>query len=673
MISNDLNGSSYFRFVDGLRAIAVTSVIFYHLNVPYVSGGYVGVDIFFVISGFLIINQILYGLKDGSFSFSDFWSRRALRILPPYLLVVLTSAIVALHVLVLPSEFEEFGQEVLHSAGMVANQLFLNQQGYFDTESGSKILLHLWSLAVEEQFYLFAPLLLWLACRLRISIPGLGVVVAITSLAGCIYYTGTGITKNYAFYLMPFRAWEFVVGGAILGAVPYLQRLPAIAIEVIGVLGFVLIAYAVFYFNSQTPFPSYWATLPAVGTAMVIGAGVALRRGIGTWWLATPPMVGIGVVSYAWYLWHWPALALARIYNFGNPSPKWMAAVGVLSFVLAICTHIWIERPILTWRREKGKYRLGWYPAINGVVACIIASIAGLGFVYLAPKIVVNLSPLLASIEPYPSNGMACNLGVIESTTACLTYLDGKRPILVFGDSHAGVSYGAIEDAYHNPAMAGLMLPNCPSIFDIRVVGFDATMEANCVDLKSRGLAQLETDVHAKSAILISLWTMYGKWSGEPGPGEQGRFLAEVGADAPAPAQRDFYQRKLTETIEKLHSLGVERIALFAPVPEMPRFAPDCVVRALRYGFDVDELCSVTQAASKDRRTGAMQLLDAVAAQFPYVRIIDPVPAMCDDTWCRPYRHTTILYRDINHLLPAGVRAVIDANRETFDWVMGSK
>lgn len=205
-----MTSRSYFDFVDGLRAIAVTSVVAYHVGVPGVTGGFVGVDIFFVISGFLIINQIVAALQSGTFSFSEFWSRRALRILPPYLLVIASSAAAAAYVLVTPSEFEAFGKQALFSAVMVVNHLFLEQQGYFDAASNKKILLHLWSLAVEEQFYLFAPMILAALWWLRLSRTTLAIVgaaLATASLVGCINWTPTGssgIDKNYAFFLMPF-------------------------------------------------------------------------------------------------------------------------------------------------------------------------------------------------------------------------------------------------------------------------------------------------------------------------------------------------------------------------------------------------------------------------------------------------------------------------------------
>lgn len=440
-------------------------------------------------------------------------------------------------------------------------------------------------------------------------------------------------------------------------------------IESVAMLGFVFIAYAIFRLTSASPFPSYWAAIPVVGSAMVICAGLARPKGMAVWWLTTPPMIGIGIVSYAWYLWHWPMLVLARIYNFGSLTVYMGLLIGLLSFVFAVLTHLAVERPVLTWRKKR-KVRLGWSPTFVGIAACLCAATIGSAFAYLLPPRILASSELLASINRGGGGSGKCQIGVMTDDEACRNYIAGRKLVLIFGDSHAGVSIGSIEAAFPETAFATLAYPNCPSMFDVSVVGFSAVSDAACVEAKSRGLNWMEGSIKPESAILISLWRMYGKWTGEPIAGEFGRFLAEVGAVSPAPSQSDFYRRKLTKTIEKLLGLGVKRIGIVAPVAEMPRVSPDCVARALKFGFDVDQLCSVTLTSAQSRRAGAMEVLNAVAAQFPEVRIIDPFPVACDDIWCRPYKLSTMLYLDWNHLLPPGVRGVISTNQETFDWLV---
>src|SRR5262245_18698592 len=188
--------TAYRPFIDGLRAVSILAVVLYHVGIPGFSGGFVGVDVFFVISGFLIISQVIEGLRRGSFSFANFWARRALRILPPYLLVLVFTAAAAPFVLVTPEEFTQFSRELRDAALMLVNHLFLSQQGYFDTAAETKVLLHAWSLAVEEQFYLAASVLLpgawWLAMRIerptlqRHLLGWTAAVLFVGSLAGCI-------------------------------------------------------------------------------------------------------------------------------------------------------------------------------------------------------------------------------------------------------------------------------------------------------------------------------------------------------------------------------------------------------------------------------------------------------------------------------------------------------
>ncbi|TWH36649.1 MULTISPECIES: acyltransferase family protein [unclassified Aminobacter] len=669
-----MNKTTYLRFVDGLRAIAVLSVVAFHMELNSPSGGYTGVDIFFIISGFLIIRQIVSGVETGSFSFSDFWSRRALRILPPYFLVIFASVLLSTYVLIIPAEIRQFGQEVLYSAGMVANHLFLSQQGYFDRDSSQKILLHLWSLAVEEQFYLVTPLLLVGLFKLRLAGKTIAMIVAalaVASFVGCIYWTGTGLDKNYAFYLMPLRAWEFAAGGAIPFAVPYLKRLSRPAVEAVAALGVLLLAYAIFRFDETTPFPSFWAAIPVCGTAMIIGAGLARPDILTARALATTPMVWIGLISYAWYLWHWPLMAMARIINYGTLSPKWAALAAVVSFCLAVATHLWVEKPILAWRRKRGSLPLGWRPAIAGVGACILPALLGGAYAYVMPQRATDANSFLASAEEKARAPIHCVIGRPEHFAGCASIDPERSRVLVMGDSHAGQALDVLGHHLEDSAIVALAVANCPAIFDVRVIGFSPESEAECVAAKQRGLEAMMSEVRPDAALLISIWTIYGKWAGEPQPGEFGRFLAEVDANRPEPQQGRFYSRKLSETISKLHSLGVDRVAIVAPVPEMPKPSPECVARAVQAHVDVDARCSVTRENAEKRREASMQVLHEVLAEHPNVRLIDPFPSLCDDTWCRPYRGSQMLYLDQNHLLHPAVSSIIEDNRDIFNWIEG--
>src|SRR5215831_10537454 len=274
------------RFIDGLRAVSILAVVFFHVGVPGFSGGFIGVDVFFVISGYLIITQIIGQLERGTFALADFWARRALRILPPFALVTGVTIALAGWLLVMPTEIRDFGNSVAYASAMIANYFFYAQQGYFDTAANLKPLLHTWTLSVEEQFYVVAPLLLvalfWVQMvTKRPAIFVASTVVLGASLAMCIFSTAP--EKNAAFYLMQYRAWEFVAGGLVVAIVPLVRRAPRECCE----LGAV------------------------IGLAAIAGPLTVYRV------LATFPFVAIGLISYSWYLWHWPLLSFARIYGFG--------------------------------------------------------------------------------------------------------------------------------------------------------------------------------------------------------------------------------------------------------------------------------------------------------------------------------------------------------------------
>lgn len=319
--SDDIH--AYKPFVDGLRAIAILSVVAGHLDLPGVSGGFVGVDVFFVISGYLIINQIAADIRNGRFSLWDFWARRALRILPAFLLVVSACLVLAVVVLV-QYEYRDFANSFFFATIMQANHYFLAKQNYFENIAYAKPLLHMWSLSVEEQFYIVAPLALiglaaWtsrhssaVATRMWIAITA-GLLVV--SFVLCVALTRD--RHNIAFYIMPARGWELLLGGIVPVCVATVRGWPGRATTALAFAGVAAIAVAVGGFGPETAYPSYRAACPALGAMLIIVSGLADPRNVVARTLATAPFVAIGLVSYSWYLWHWPLLSFLRLFNSG--------------------------------------------------------------------------------------------------------------------------------------------------------------------------------------------------------------------------------------------------------------------------------------------------------------------------------------------------------------------
>ncbi len=367
--------------IDGLRAIAVLAVVAFHAFPDWVPGGFVGVDLFFVISGYLISGIIFHALERGDFSFVDFYGRRVRRIFPA-LVIVLIGVYVAGWFLLFADRFAELGKHTAGGAGFVANFVLWREAGYFDGASDTKPLLHLWSLGVEEQFYLLWPVLAWMAWKRRFDLLALTLVVWTASM----YFNLDRIRRDLVgtFYAPHTRFWELMSGAALAyAALPrsqwrvttwlidhYRMMLQSPLVRLAASLsGAVLIVFSVVAIDQSRHFPGRWAVLPVAGAALLIAAGPdsLINRRV----LSLRLVVGIGLISYPLYLWHWPLLSMLRLMA-GETPPAWVrtAAVGA-SFVLAWLTYRVIERPIrLGPRRE-------W---IVPALCLLLAAVGGAGY-----------------------------------------------------------------------------------------------------------------------------------------------------------------------------------------------------------------------------------------------------------------------------------------------------
>lgn len=329
--------------IDGLRALAVVPVIFFHAGLPWLSGGFVGVDIFFVISGYLITTIILGDLNAGTFSFRNFYERRARRILPA-LVLVMTVCIPLAWVLLAPLDMRSFAQSLVATSLFASNILFFKTSGYFESAAETKPLLHTWSLAVEEQYYLFFPALLYVGWRLaRKHLPTLLALLMVASLG--LAHWAFDRSPQGAFYLLPTRIWELLIGACLayyLASHPADVR-PGRLAGPWSALGLIMILGAVIAFDRNTPAPGLWSLIPTVGAALIIAEAHA-DNWVGRW-LGSRVLVGIGLISYSAYLWHQPLLAFVRYASVQPPEPWVLACVGALSFAVAFGSWRWVERP----------------------------------------------------------------------------------------------------------------------------------------------------------------------------------------------------------------------------------------------------------------------------------------------------------------------------------------
>ena len=443
----------YRREIDGLRALAVLPVILFHAGFEAFSGGFIGVDVFFVISGYLITSIILAEQEAGTFSLAGFYERRARRILPA-LFLVMAACLPFAWLWLVPSELKSFAQSVAAVAAFASNFLFWQETGYFDTAAELKPLLHTWSLAVEEQFYVLFPLFLMSAWHLgKRRIVGLLVLIAVVSLA--LAHWGASRYPAATFFLLHTRAWELALGAftAFWFARPQRPAIGHRSGEIASGAGLLLILYAVFAFDRTTPFPSLHALVPTVGTALVIlfATPATLAGRI----LGAPALVGVGLVSYSAYLWHQPLFAFARHYTLVAPGTGLLLALSLASLALAYLSWRFVEQPF----RRRGFLARRTMFRLAGAASMLFIMLGAVG--YLADGFRHRLPPNLeweSLREKTRALGEVCEpvpLAGVEGVQACeFGDLESRQVIFLYGDSHAR----ALHEALHQRLLHALFL-----------------------------------------------------------------------------------------------------------------------------------------------------------------------------------------------------------------------
>ena len=444
--------ATYRPDVDGLRAIAVLAVVASHLHVPHLAGGYIGVDVFFVISGYLISANILPLIRSGSFSLRDFYLRRLRRIFPALIVMLAATIPLAWHFL-FPTEMAEYARSLLAAVFACSNTLLWSWNGYFASENELKPLLHTWSLGVEEQFYLLFPLCLLALTRItkpRWIKPAIW-MLAIVSFASAWFFTSRN--PHAAFFNVALRAWELMIG-AILSQryVPSPRR--RISRELAGIIGLVAILAPIFLYTANTPFPGLAALPPCIGAALLIAAGEKGGTSLSGRILSLPPLVFIGLISYSLYLWHWPVQVFYNFHHLRVCSPGScdlpldhfaQLSIFLISFAIAALSWHFVETP---FRRRTGFFTTRRLVFASGSVAGLVAASAlALILTKGAPTRYPPATVIAASQLGFDTYGPwrwgSCSLGLEHTTVEmydqarCLPFTVGPRHYLLLGDSHA--------------------------------------------------------------------------------------------------------------------------------------------------------------------------------------------------------------------------------------------
>jgi peptidoglycan/LPS O-acetylase OafA/YrhL len=492
-----LPSAQYRPDVDGLRAIAVMLVLNFHTFPAAMPGGFIGVDVFFVISGFLITGIIARELGQKRFSLLTFYGRRIRRIFPA-LIVVLCAVLVLGWLWMLPAAFAQLGSDTFASAAFFANIALLLQSGYFDVESAKKPLLHLWSLGIEEQFYLFWPLVLMLAARMRLRIVVVASVLGVASFVLNVALIGSNPVAT--FYLPFTRAFELLVGAVLACRWDRVSQTGAVS-NWRAWVGIALIAAASIVLDSHRAFPGWWALLPVAGTALLLSAPSAWAcRTV----LASPPLVWIGLISYPLYLWHWPLLVFFAIIKFAPPTLPERELILLLSVPLAWATYRFVEMPI-RFGRPSARKIAGLCGAMVLVALAGAVVVWGRGFDLRLPAEIRDMAA--ASKQPSSWRFHQCLLDLSRETSFGEDCADRSRRPLVFvwGDSTAAALVPGLRKAQEtkNFGIAQFTSSSC-----IPALNVDMPGNPNCRAANDKVMA-IAREIRPDIVLLQGTWQQH--------------------------------------------------------------------------------------------------------------------------------------------------------------------
>ncbi len=641
----------YRREIDGLRAVAVIPVILFHAGFPIFSGGFVGVDVFFVISGYLITTIILSEKEQGTFSLVNFYERRARRIMPALFFVMFASTLAA-WVWLYPSHMMGFSQSLIAVPLFSSNILFWQETGYWGVENELNPLLHTWSLAVEEQYYVLFPLFLMLMWRFKKRyIFSSFVLIAFGSLLLSQYLVNVKPTAN--FFLLPTRGWELAIGAGIAFYSLYRTKEMSALLshkfvdEMMGVLGIVLIAIAVFQFDESTPFPSVYALIPTLGTALIII--FSNNKTIIGKVLGSKPLVAIGLISYSAYLWHQPLFVFVRHQSLIAPSSFILGILSLVSLILAYISWKYIEAPF----RKKGFFprnQIFIYTLLCSLFFIVIGVIGietnGLSFRFSEKELRILDSKndryvLKDKIEAELENGESLSVYEFGDMSTA------ESVFAVWGDSHGNAMLPAIIDSAKKNGLKGVYLGRVgclPLLGAYQVISEYRT----CNKHNDKIIQYFESNEDINKVFLVSRWSIYAM--GERFKNEFGHVVYindSYSKENSLQENKKVYERSFQRTIEKLNKLK-KQIVIVKQVPETEYNIPEAYAKVQRFDYDVN------LAPLKSDYHSRQEFVEGVFQKYNEIyplSFIDPATYLCENDRCMIADDEDIpIYRDTNHL-----------------------
>lgn len=594
-----------------MRAVAVVAVVAFHAAPGRLPGGFAGVDIFFVISGFLITSIIVRGIEADRFRFGEFYARRVRRIFPSLAVVLLASLAIGVGILT-PSEMTDLSKHIAAGAAFVSNVVLWTEVGYFDQASEFKILLHLWSLGIEEQFYFVWPLILWISSRFNRS----SYFFAALAICGVSFAANIVLTTTHpaaAFYLPLSRFWELSVGALLAtqranaSGIPTVQPLR----NVTAGAGAILVGLSIAFLDKSNAFPGWWACLPVLGAALLIWSGPTafVNRNV----LSQKVLVWVGLISFPLYLWHWPALALLRTLE-GTEVAQWKRGIAVgASFLLAWATYWLVEARVRHSTRRGVTFALSAMVAALAVVGVAGAITGGFPARPFAPRVAnagdIGHAPFFESISRTSHRctpeSIASRAGSWEGHLRCFQSLeDATHDVVLLGDSHAEHLFPGVAES----------LPHLNVVFYGNGSGLPLINNDDYASI----FAEIAGDGRIRTILLASNWSM------------------KIGRD------RSAWESDLRDTIRELSRRDVQVYL----VEDLPRFG--FLPSRCKYSGRAWIASQCEQASSG--RDEYMNVFDEVAEEFDNVRVVRTYELLCADGVCSMARNGVLLFRDEDHL-----------------------
>ena len=622
--SADSSQVSYRPDIDGLRAVAVLSVIVFHLSRAALPGGFLGVDIFFVLSGFLITSIVSNEVASESFSLTTFYARRIRRISPALLLMLFVTTFVA-SIILLPADLIGFAKSLISSILFVANIYFWRDTDYFSPIAETKPLLHIWSLGVEEQFYIFFPLLLAFVSR-KMKSTVLPIIATLTVLSiGLAVVANRMGAETPAFFLLPTRAWE-LGAGAIVAVLPRRAARLSIVYDVFSLIGLGLVVIGLIWPLDKT-IPVLPAALPiVVGTVALIVTGSA-----NTWvakCLAARPIVFIGLISYSLYLWHWPIIVLLRYYMIEPTGPALTILAVITMFAAAIVSWRFVEPPFRS--RQMPIHRV-----LAIVVPASLTLLAAAGMFIVTRGLPGRLPPKATILNAAVGTNYRCPVFdylLFGSSRACPLNLPSRAPgdadIVLLGNSHAQMYAPVWRDLFIERQMRGLLVPlnGCLPTVSINI-------DVGCARAAAANLAEIGKLGRVRTAIVGLTW--------DHGPAQL------MTADGRVADNRDnaALRAGLDDLIVRLRQAG-KRVVLIGPIPEPGWDVASESSRAFYFQRPFPHPISADAGAFRMKYIKIVEHFE----QDPEVIFVRPEVIFCDAKRCNFILDGRALYADSNHI-----------------------